>query len=250
MNSSLSVDDRAFAPFNRLSLPEFAEYFWVVVTSGRAAKSAIKCWIAIRVRIHDVIARAVLQLAISWLSRNGGKQIAGVTQGSGAVLLESDSASGSSITYTASGSPVIDKRRVRLDARAPATVAPPAQSPSEEDGRVRARLGAMEVLVIGALVQWASQWRFTNVSNRELGELLKENRACRAVVRGRADDSLDLGQVLTLASGELPGDWRVAAYQWMKQHGSRLQMGQLVSRELGNAISPSRRCAALSANLG
>lgn len=245
MNSSLSVDDRAFAPFNRLSLPEFAEYFWVVVTSGRAAKSAIKCWIAIRVRIHDVIARAVLQLAISWLSRNGGKQIAGVTQGSGAVLLESDSASGSSITYTASGSPVIDKRRVRLDARAPATVAPPAQSPSEEDGRVRARLGAMEVLVIGALVQWASQWRFTNVSNRELGELLKENRACRAVVRGRADDSLDLGQVLTLASGELPGDWRVAAYQWMKQHGSRLQMGQLVSRELGNAISPSRRCAVL-----
>lgn len=134
MNSSLSVDDRAFAPFNRLSLPEFAEYFWVVVTSGRAAKSAIKCWIAIRVRIHDVIARAVLQLAISWLSRNGGKQIAGVTQGSGAVLLESDSASGSSITYTASGSPVIDKRRVRLDVARRRLLLRPRSRPPKRTG--------------------------------------------------------------------------------------------------------------------
>jgi hypothetical protein len=244
VNSSLSVDERAFAPFNRLSLPEFAEYAWFVVTTGRTAKSAVKYWLAIRARIHNALARTVLQLAISWVSWNSSEPVAGVAQRSGAVLPESDSGSGPSITYTPSGSPVIDKRRVRLDAGMPATEAPPVQSPSKHS-RFLARLGAMKVLSIGALVHWASQWRVPNVSNRELGELLKENRACRAVMRGRADDDLDLGQVLTLASGELPGDWRVAAYQWMKQHGSRLKMDQLVARELENTISPSRRCAVL-----
>jgi hypothetical protein len=245
VNSSLSVDERAFASFDRLSLPEFAEYLWLAATMGPAANLAVKSWAAVRKRIRDAIAGTVLQLAVSWIGRNSSEAVARVEDcSSGAAPPESDSGAGPSTTYTPSGAPIVDKRRIKLDAGIPGTEAAPPESPSPHR-RLVEWLCAMELLCIGTLVRWASQPRVPKVSARELGELLKKNRSCRAIVRGRADDDLDLSQVLTLASGELLSDWRVAAYQWMKQHGSRLRIEELVSREMENTLTPSRRSAVL-----
>lgn len=248
MSTPTHVDDRTFAAFERLTPSQFAQYLWFVAIRADQTRAMVRSLVSIKTMCRDAIASPVLRLAMKWIDRNAREPATptitlsppdGPSQESAKPVYPDPA-----ITYTRSGTPIIDKRRLRPDPDAGPTEDPSVQHASGESS-LRVRVPAVMRAFIGAVIRWATTSRVPAIGNSELVEQLLESRAHRAIVGSRTDDALDLRDVLSIASGDFAGDWRVAAYQWMKRYANRLRLEELVSRELGGTAEAARRRAVL-----
>jgi hypothetical protein len=246
VSSPTHVDDRTFAVFERLRPSEFAQYLWLVATRAARTRNVVRFLASIKVGCRNAMAGPVLRLAMTWIDAHQPKTatVAPVSQDGRQETSEKPGADHPVITYTRSGSPIIDRRRVRPDPDAWPTANPSVQQKSAERN-FAARAQTAGRTFAGAVIRWATMSPVPATSNRDLVEQLLESRAHRAIVGCRADDALDLSSVLGVASGDSEGDWRVAAYQWMKRYANRLRLEELVSRELAGPSESARRRAVL-----
>lgn len=248
MSLPTHVDDRTFAAFERLTPSEFAHYLWILATRADLTGNLIRLLTSTMAVCRGAMARPVLRMAMTWIDRHAQESDAPIVASGPPEAPHHASAKPDAhdpmITYTPSGSPIIDRRRVRPEPNAgPTADLPVQQTASERSYRARARAAGRAFL--GAVIRWASASPIPAIGNRELVEQLLESRAQRAIVGRQADDALDLSDVLGVASGDVAGDWRVAAYQWMKGYANRLRLGELVSQELGGTAESARRLAVL-----
>lgn len=248
MSLPTHVDERAFAVFERLTASDFVQYLWLLATRDDRTRAVVRSFLSAKALFHKAIARLVLRLAMTWVDRSVSEPqrvtatsdpVDGSREASGGRVVHDPV-----ITYTPSGSPVIDRRRVRIESDATPTEDPLVE-PSSAQRDWRARVQALTRVLVGAIIRWSSASPIPAISNYELIQQMLESRAHRAIVAGRVDDALDLSKVLGVASGDFVGDWRVAAYQWMKRYASRLRLEEIVSRELGGTGAPARHCAVL-----
>lgn len=243
------MDERTFHGFEPLTPSEFAQYLWSIAIRSERARRIFRSLVSMASVCRDAMARPVLRLAMKWIDRSARERdtaadTAMPPDGIGEECVRT-AASDPVISYTRSGSPVIDKRRrVRLEPDEASTEDNPIQQASK-GGSWNTRIHAVFAAFVGAAIRWATASPVPKISNSELVEQLLQSRAHRAIVGRRTDDDMDLRLVLGIASGDFAGDWRVAAYQWMKRYANRLRLEELVSKELPGASATARRCAVL-----